>query len=236
VALELLDGEAEYPLTIDPWLEQQKVTASDGAPGDTFGFSVAISGDTAIIGANEDTIGGNADQGSAYVFTRSGSTWTQQQKLTASDGAAGDFFGNSVAISVDTVIVGANLDTVGANATQGSAYVFTRSGSTWTEQQKLTASDGAAFDLFGSSVAIDGDTAIVGAFADTVGANGSQSSAYVFAFVTSTPTATATSTATSTPTSTQTQTAIPTATATATSASTSRHCWALLPASSPRAG
>ena len=114
--------------------------------------------------------------GSAYVFVRSGTTWTEQQKLTASDGAASDWFGFSVSISGDIAIVGAYKDDSG----QGSTYVFVRSGTTWTEQQKLTASDGAASDSFGRSVSISGDTAIIGAFGDDD--DGSNSgSAYVFA-------------------------------------------------------
>jgi uncharacterized repeat protein (TIGR01451 family) len=162
------------------WTEQQKLTASDGAAVDQFGISVAISGDTALIGAYCDDVSVNADQGSAYVFTRSGTTWTQQTKLTASDGATNDNFGGSVAISGDTALIGAFLDVVGANVDQGSAYVFVRSGTTWTEQQKLTALDGAATDRFGYSVSISGDTAVIGAYWDDVGANGNQGSAYVF--------------------------------------------------------
>ena len=85
---------------------------------------MALSGDTALVGAYRDDVGANTDQGSAYVFTRSGTTWTQQAKLTASDGAADDWFGYSVALSGDTALVGADWDDVGANADQGSAYVF----------------------------------------------------------------------------------------------------------------
>jgi len=162
------------------WTQQGKLTASDGAAGDLFGYSVALSGDTALVGAYGDDVGANSDQGSAYVFTRSGTTATQQAKLTASDGAAGDRFGYSVALAGDTALVGAYYDAVGANDIQGSAYVFTRSGTTWTQQVKLTASDGAAYDLFGYSVALSGDTALVGAYWDDVGANGDQGSAYVF--------------------------------------------------------
>ncbi len=162
------------------WTEEAKLTAGDGAAGDEFGFSVAISGETAIVGAYGDDAGANGDQGSAYVFIRSGGVWTQQAKLTASDGAAGDEFGRSVAISGETAIVGAGLDDVGANGNQGSAYVFILSGGVWAEQAKQTASDGAAFDLFGVSVALSGDTAIVGAYLDDVGANGDQGSAYVY--------------------------------------------------------
>ncbi|MEI7659128.1 MAG: FG-GAP repeat protein, partial [Phycisphaerae bacterium] len=156
------------------------VVASDGAASDTFGISLAISGDTAIVGARYDDVGANADQGSAYIFTRTGSTWMQQAKLTATGGAAGDNFGNSVAIFGDTAIVGAVTDDVGANADQGSAYIFTRTGTTWTQQAQLTATGGAVGDWFGNSVAIFGDTAIVGAHFDDVGANGDQGSAYVF--------------------------------------------------------
>jgi hypothetical protein len=162
------------------WNEQAKLTASDGAGGDQFGGSVAISGETVVVGARQDDLGANIDQGSAYVFVRSGTTWSQQTKLTASDGAANDFFGGSVAISGETTVVGALSDNVGANTNQGSAYVFVRSGVSWNEQAKLTASDGATSDQFGNSVAISGETVIVGASGDDVGANPNQGSAYVF--------------------------------------------------------
>ena len=92
-----------------------------------------------------DDADNGSDSGSAYVFMRTGTTWTEQAKLTASDGAAVDEFGVSVAIAGDTIVVGAwQDDDNGANS--GSAYVFTRTGTTWTEQAKLTASDGAAGD------------------------------------------------------------------------------------------
>jgi hypothetical protein len=161
------------------WTQQQKLIAADGAAFDVFGRSVAIAGDTVAITAAQDDLTTNVDQGSAYIFVRSGSTWTQQQKLTAADGATSDFFGDSVAIAGDTVIVGAQDDATGANIQQGSAYVFTRSGTTWTQQQKLTAGDGTAFDYFGFSVAISGDTAVVGTLQD-IGAVFQQGSAYVF--------------------------------------------------------
>ena len=159
------------------WSQQQQLMASDGAANDNFGASVAVSGDTVVVGANSDDVGANADQGSAYVYVRSGVSWTQQQQMTASDGAANDNFGNSVAVSGDTVVVGANSDDVGANANQGSAYLFVCN---WTEQQKLTAADGALNDAFGTSVGISGDTVVVGAYQDDVGANPNQGSASVF--------------------------------------------------------
>ena len=162
------------------WTLQQKLTAPDGATGDHFGTSVAVSGDTAVVGAYEDDIDANAVAGSAYVFLRSGGAWTLQQKLTAPDGAAYDSFGRSVAVSGDTAVIGAHFDDVGANANAGSAYVFLRSGGTWALPQKLTAPDGAADDQFGISVAVSGDTAMVGAWLDDIGANAGAGSAYVF--------------------------------------------------------
>jgi hypothetical protein len=168
------------------WTSQQKLTAADGAGGDRFGVSVGLSadGNTAIVGAYLDQVGANLNQGSAYVFTRTAGVWTQQQKIVASDGAAGDWFGFATAISADgsTVIVGAYLDSIGANGSQGSAYVFARAANVWSQQQKLTASDGAAGDKFATTVDLsgDGNTAIVGARFHDVGANDSQGSAYVF--------------------------------------------------------
>ncbi|HEY9405776.1 MAG TPA: hypothetical protein VIQ24_24210, partial [Pyrinomonadaceae bacterium] len=163
------------------WSQETFATASDGAAGDGFGANVAISGDTAIVGASEDDVAGNSNQGAAYVFVRSGTAWIQQQKLLAGDGAAVDHFGISVAISGDTAVVGAHQDNVGANFNQGSAYVFVRSGSLWTAQQQLLATDGSSGDGFGSSVAISGQTAVVGALHDDVSGVTNQGSAYVFA-------------------------------------------------------
>lgn len=181
VVLEVEDGGAVYPVTIDPlFTQQQKLTANDGAAQDSFGYSVAISGDTAVVGAPRHYIGSNGWQGSAYVFVCTGTSWIRQQKLTASDGADGDHFGISVAISDDTVVVGAHADDTGSNTDQGSAYVFVGSGATWSHQQKLTASDGARTDRFGYSVAISGETVVVGAPYDNIGSNGLQGSAYMF--------------------------------------------------------
>ena len=190
LALRVDDDQARYPLTIDPFVQQAKLTASDGASGDRFSTAVAVSGDTALVGAASDDVGTNVDQGSAYVFTRAGLVWTQQAQLKASDGAALDGFGQSVALDGDTALVGAQGSDVGTNPDQGAAYVFTRTGTVWTQQAKLTASDGAANDLFGrdGGVALSGDTALVGARNDDVGAtcpdpascNVDQGSAYVF--------------------------------------------------------
>lgn len=143
------------------WTEQAKLTASDAAASDQFGISVAVSGDTAVIGAYSADHAGGSNAGAAYVFVRTGGAWAQQAKLIALDGAENDFFGISVAVSSDTVVVGANGDD-DAGASSGSVYVFVRSGVVWTQQAKLIASD-AASDSFGLAVAVTGDTAVVGA-------------------------------------------------------------------------
>ncbi len=153
--------------------QQQKLEASDAAANDAFGFSVSVSGDTAIVGAHIDDTTGGSNAGSAYVFVRSGTTWTQQQKLEADDDAANDLFGTSVSISEDTAIVGAILnDTTAGGSAAGSAYVFVRGGTTWTQQQKLEANDAASGDQFGISVSISRDMAIVGAHQDVTIAGG----------------------------------------------------------------
>ncbi len=161
------------------WTQQAKLTANDGAASDFFGQSVAVSGETAIVGAPNDDIGAKADQGSAYIFVRQGTTWTQQAKLIANDGVAGDGFGQSVALSDNTALVGAPLDDV-ANIDQGSAYIFVRNGTTWAQQAKLIVNDGAFSDLFGLSVALSDNTALVGAPTHNVAINPAQGSAYIF--------------------------------------------------------
>jgi hypothetical protein len=172
-----LDGGTNYGAAYiftrsgSTWSQQTKLTASDAATDDEFGWSVSISGsdgNTAIVSSpKEDT--GATSAGSAYIFTRSGSTWSQQAKIQASNRGSNDLFGygiNGVSISGDgdTVIVGAvNEDTNGTDA--GAAYVFTRSGTTWSQQAMIKASDAASSDKFGSAVSIseDGDTSVVGA-------------------------------------------------------------------------
>ena len=139
------------------WDTETKITSSDAATGDRFGWSVSISGDYAIVGAYLDDDNG-ADSGSAYIYFRDNGVWTQQAKLTASDGAAGDYFGVSVSISGDIAVIGAWRD----NSDTGAAYVFTRSGTAWSQQAKLTASDASAGQAFGRYVAIDGDSIIAG--------------------------------------------------------------------------
>ena len=138
---------------------QVKVTGSDTSAYDQYGISVAIDGDTVVIGAFKAGTGG-----AVYVLRTSdgGATYDEVAKLTASDAAADDYFGYSVAIDGDTIVVGAyNDDDAGTNS--GSAYVFrtTDDGATYDEVAKLTAADAAAGDQFGSYVAITGDTVVI---------------------------------------------------------------------------
>jgi hypothetical protein len=159
-----------------PWQETQRITPSDGAFGDAFGASVALSGSQALIGANQATW----RPGAAYVFVRLGELWIEETKLAASDGGFDDRFGDSVGLDGDAAVVGAKLAEVDGNAHQGAVYVFERMDGVWTEQQKLTASDGAKQDTFGSAVAIEGDTVMVSAPSDDIGGNSGQGSIYVF--------------------------------------------------------
>ena len=147
-------------------LPQSKLTANDGSDDDEFGYSVAIDGNTAVVGAYHRNLDGNTNVGVAYVFTKdSDDAWSQAATLTASDGAANDEFGISVAIDGNTIVVGARQD----DTRNGAAYVFTRPDGGWTSTTtaaKLTASDGEEGDRFGHSVAVVGDTVVVGAYGD----------------------------------------------------------------------
>jgi hypothetical protein len=180
-------NEAAYIFTYSgtTWTEQQILTASDSASFDYFGNSVDIStdGNTVIVGAyQEDTTA--TDQGAAYVFTRTGSTWTQQAKLRASDADTTDRFGSSVSLSSDgnTALIGAETENTSPNSDNGAAYVFTRSGSTWTQQQKLLASDRASNEKFGTSVSLsaDGNIALIGADTEDTSPNTNNGAAYIF--------------------------------------------------------
>jgi hypothetical protein len=162
------------------WTEGQRLTASDGLAGDEFGYRVALTPNTFVATAFSATVNGVVAQGSAYVFTNDGGTWSESQKLLASDGGLFDNFGASVALSGQLLVIGANGATVGDNAAQGAAYVFLKVNGLWVEMQKLTAADGAAFDNYGLSVSLQGSTIIVGSPRATVGSNGAQGAAYVY--------------------------------------------------------
>src|SRR4051812_45389779 len=167
------------------WQEIAKIVASDAAEHDNFGDSVALSGDTAVVGAAWDDHAGGINAGSAYVFVRSGppgnEVWTEQAKLTASDAAANDRFGTSVALSGDTAVIGANSASWSVSQPDaGSVYIFVRVGGVWTQQAKLTNPDPAVDQEFGDTVALSGDTVIVGTHLDHVGGSYWAGSAYVF--------------------------------------------------------
>lgn len=165
-------------------------TATAGPKGGEdmqFGRSVAIGGDTAVVGVPgfDVMVGGvvRSGQGVAVVYTRNGNTWSEQARLVASDGDADHGFGFAVAIAGDTVLVGAPFAPIGAGQVDGAAYVFTRSAGVWAQQAKLIGGPNpgsSAFENFGSSVGIDGDTAVAGATLDPVGGIGAAGSVYVF--------------------------------------------------------
>ena len=175
IEIEVDDEQAAYPLTVDPILtQQQELTAADAAANGIFGTSVAISsdGNTALVGATN----ANAGAGAAYVFVRTGTSWIQQQELTAQDAETGDFFGYDVALASDgsTAVVG----TPHKNSDKGAVYVFTRVSKNWTQQQELTVPDSAQYDGLGESVAIsgDGNTTLAG----SPGHNSQAGAVYVF--------------------------------------------------------
>lgn len=184
--LRVNDRNARYPVVVDPWVQTAELTASDGAAGDQFGWSVAISGNTVVVGSPFHTVSANASQGAAYVFVEPASGWssmTQTAELVASDGAANAFFGSSVAISGNNIVVGADGATVQGNPHQGAAYVFMEPANGWTnmtQSAELIASDGYVGDDFGESVAISGNTVVVGAPYASIGSNSQQGASYVF--------------------------------------------------------
>ena len=153
------------------WNEEAKLTASDAAEGDRFGYTVAVSGNTIVTGAYRDDDNGTSS-GAAYVFVRTRAGWTEEAKLTTSDAAEGDLFGVSVAISGDTVVTGASGETDGS----GAAYVFVRTRAGWNEEAKLAGSDAVLGSYFGGAVAILGDTVVTGASGDADGSG----AAYMF--------------------------------------------------------
>ena len=184
--LRLDDHGARYPLTIDPFVQKAKLTASDRATSDGLGSSVAISGDVVVVGAPYAAPGGITQAGAAYVFVKPLGGWgdmTQTAKLTASDKYNFDIFGYSVAISGDVVVVGAQGGYAGDPPMAGAAYVFVKPGGGWadmTQTAKLTASDKAEYDYFGYCVSTIGDVIVVGASLADPGGTSGAGAAYVF--------------------------------------------------------
>jgi hypothetical protein len=186
-----IKGTSVAPIQI---AQQAYLKASNTGTKDWFGLSVAVSGDTVVVGArfeDSNAIGVNANQndnsapdaGAAYVFVRSGTNWVQQAYLKASNAEAGDLFGESVSVSGDTVVVGARSEAsnaTGVNGDQGNnsapgsgaAYVFVRSETNWSQQAYLKASNTDANDNFGHGVWVSGDVIVVGAYLESSGATG----------------------------------------------------------------
>lgn len=157
------------------WSQQAKLTPSGGTSGERFGLSASLSGDRLAVGADQAGVGA----GAVYVFVRSGTTWTQEARLTAADAVAHDAFGSSVSLDADTLLAGApfkHASALGSYA-NGAAYVFTRDAGGWSQQAKLLPAASANGDLFGFAVDVAGDRAVIG----VPYAASSQGAAYVFA-------------------------------------------------------
>src|SRR5262249_15184235 len=158
------------------WTQQARLNANDGENGDHFGMAVALEGDTALIGAPNNTVTAGG-QGAAYVFTRNGASWMQRQRLLASNAAANDHFGNAVALGGETALISAYLRSADD---QGAVYVFERRATGWSETNPIAAPDNSAGAHFGVSVALDGNTAVIGASLGLFQPGVDQRSAYVF--------------------------------------------------------
>ena len=169
------------------WTQQAYLKASNTRASDFFGWSVAVSGDTAVVGGGDNSAP-VPGAGAGYVFVRNGTNWSQRAYLKASNAQTLDFFGWSVAVSDDTVVVGASHEdsnAIGVNGDQsnssekasGAAYVFVRIGTNWSQQAYLKASNTESLDGFGWSVAVSGDTVVVGSLesSSATGINGDQS-------------------------------------------------------------
>ena len=184
IELRVETRDAQWPVVVDPIVTSQppELTVSNGMPGDGFGSSASMNLTSALVGAPGRTVGANSGQGMAYVFAPVGTGWYQDGLAwSAADGAASDTFGYAVAIGQDTALVGAPGKTVAGQAQRGAVYVFARTGSTWAQQgDALTVSDGAASDMLGASVALNGTWAIVGAPGKVVAGKAGQGAAYLF--------------------------------------------------------
>jgi hypothetical protein len=146
------------------WTLQQRILAPDAATGDYFGHSLSMSGDDLLVGAEAKKNGNNNYQGAAYVFHRNGANWQLQQKLIAADGNAESYFGGETLIKGDTALVAARGANIGNNIKQGAVYLYTRSGTTWTQKMKLLANDGTTEARFGAGISMHGDYIAVGAY------------------------------------------------------------------------
>jgi hypothetical protein len=164
-----------------------KLTASQATNGDQLGISISINGNVVVAGAPDETVGSNGYQGAAYIWVRPASGWKNMSKaarITASDGAAGNYLGCSVSQAGNTLVVGAFGVTVGSNASQGAVYVYRKPASGWKTASKfnakLTASDGTESAWLGNSVHNVSNTVLAGAPGQTIAGNSQQGAAYIF--------------------------------------------------------
>lgn len=176
-----VDSGSAYIFSYDGsnWIQEAKLLASDGAARDSFGISASISNNVAVVGSYYDDDKGS-QSGSVYVFRFNGASWIQEAKLLANDGTENDYFGYSVSISEDKIIVGSFSNSEKGTGA-GAAYAFRYNGSSWIQEAKLFANDAAQNDYFGYSVSISGDKAIIGSLYDDVNVSNS-GSAYIFEY------------------------------------------------------
>ena len=175
-----------FTLVADTWFLEQRLTPGYQSAEDHFGAAVDVFADTAVVGAPDRDVLLWTDAGRAYVFTRSGGSWSQTADLTASDASGSDHFGAAVSVAISRVLVGAPDDNHAAGTDAGSAYLFTGAGSSWTQAAKLTAGDAANGDRFGAAVSVSSlGGAVIGAPEDNLGTLGIDAgSAYFFKPVT----------------------------------------------------
>lgn len=171
------------------WIQQKKFVPDNPTTScvltngcHRFGIAVALDGDTAVVGASREF----EREGAVYVFVRDAEgNWAKQQRLVANDSSTYPHFGAAVALQGDTLLVGAEFQDVSGVTYRGATYVFTRTVGTWTQRARLTAADGQARDNFGSTLALDGDTALIGSRLANLAGQNNRGAAY--AFVRSTP-------------------------------------------------
>lgn len=186
-----IDQGAAYVFSLNEgglgaWGQLRKLTGDDGAANDSFGWSMAVDGANVVVGAPDASVDGIVEQGAAYIFGQNeggANAWGQVRKLTADDGAAGDHFGNAVSIAEQTAVVGAYLADVGDSIDQGASYIFGQNqggANMWGQSKKLLAGDGLAGDQFGTSLATDAQTILVGSAEAAIGGQVDQGAAYVF--------------------------------------------------------
>ena len=173
-----------YYFTFDgtQWTEKAKLYAGDPNGNDNFGNAIAVDGNHLFIGALMDDDNLSTNSGSVYYFSYDGSNWTEQAKLHASDANGNDNFGNAIAVDGNHLFIGAYMDDENLSTNSGSVYYFSYDGNNWTEQVKLNASDAEGNDIFGSSIAVDGNNLFIGAYMDDDNSSTNSGSVYYFSY------------------------------------------------------